>query len=253
MTIAEKVLRAKTDYDEVYDAGYAKGQAEGGGDGGYDEGYADGVGNVWGNMQNQGNRTDYRAFFMGTAFVYLNPQFLVRASNADNIMSNCANLESVNWEMFDLSSASSLYNAFGFCQKLKSIDTDLAVVNGTATLLNSVCRNCTSLVRVQKITAFPAAVWKNSFDNCTELVDITFDGTIGADGLDVHWSTKLNKASITSVINALSADTTGFSVALSLVAVKKAFETSEGANDGNASDEWTALVATKPNWTISLA
>lgn len=32
MTIAEKLLRQKTDFDEVYSAGYEKGKAEGGGD-----------------------------------------------------------------------------------------------------------------------------------------------------------------------------------------------------------------------------
>lgn len=31
MTLAEKITRAKTDYDDVFDAGYEKGKAEGGG------------------------------------------------------------------------------------------------------------------------------------------------------------------------------------------------------------------------------
>ena len=34
MTLAEKITRAKTDYDNVFDAGYEKGKAEGGGSGG---------------------------------------------------------------------------------------------------------------------------------------------------------------------------------------------------------------------------
>lgn len=34
MTTAEKILRAKQDYDDVYSAGYEKGKAEGGGSGG---------------------------------------------------------------------------------------------------------------------------------------------------------------------------------------------------------------------------
>ena len=29
-------------------------------------------------------------------------------------------------------------------------------------------------------------------------------------------------------------------------------KTSEGANDGNTSEEWLNLIATKPNWTITL-
>lgn len=43
MTIAEKVIRAKTDYDEVYQAGYEKGTLEGGGADKYNQGYADGA------------------------------------------------------------------------------------------------------------------------------------------------------------------------------------------------------------------
>lgn len=241
MTVADKIIRAKMDYDEVYEAGYAQGQAEGGDDG-----------SVWDYLQNFGNRTEYRYAFCGSGFTHLDPKYPIKPNTADNIMSS-AKVVTVNWEKFDLSSVASLYNAFGFCDKLTSIDTDLAVANGTATLLNSVCRECKSLVRVQKITAYPQAVWKNSFDNDTELVDITFAGTIGANGLDMHWSKKMNKASLTGVVNVLSTTTTGLSVTLSLDAVRRAFETAEGANDGNTSDEWKALAATKSNWTISLA
>jgi hypothetical protein len=65
--------------------------------------------------------------------------------------------------------------------------------------------------------------------------------------------TKLTKASITSAINGLNDSVTGKTVSFRLVAVNKAFETSEGANDGSTSAEWQSLVGTKPNWTISLA
>ena len=254
MTIAEKMLRARSDYDEVYDAGYTKGQSES--DGGYDEGYAAGARDAydeyWDNTLNYGKRGDLRYLYSGSAFAHIDPKYAIKVTNADSMMTN-AKVETVNWEKFDLSSVNSLYSAFALCPNLKSIDTDLAVVAGSAnTYLNSLCRNCTSLVRVKKITAFPTAVWKQSFDNCAELVEIIFDGTIGANGLDLHWSTKLNRTSIESIINALSTDTTGLTVTLSLVAVKKAFETSEGANDGDTSPAWTTLKATKSNWTIAL-
>ena len=81
---------------------------------------------------------------------------------------------------------------------------------------------------------------------------IGFEGTIGKGGLDLHWSTKLNKESLTSIINALSSDTTGLSITLSLTAVNNAFETSEGAADGSTSTEWINLIGDKSNWSISL-
>jgi hypothetical protein len=88
---------------------------------------------------------------------------------------------------------------------------------------------------------------------CAELVDCPFEGVIGSNGIDLHWSTKLSHDSHVSIFNALSTATTGLTVTFSRTAVNKAFETSEGANDGTTSAEWLALVAAHNNWTISLA
>ena len=93
----------------------------------------------------------------------------------------------------------------------------------------------------------------NSFIKGTGLTSITIQGTIGQNGFNVQWSTKLSHDSVVSIINALSNTTTGLTVTFSLAAVNKAFETSEGANDGSTSAEWQALIGTKPNWTIALA
>lgn len=62
----------------------------------------------------------------------------------------------------------------------------------------------------------------------------------------------LDKTNTTSVINALSATTTGQTLTLNLSAVNTAFETASGAKDGSTSTEFAALVATKTNWTIVL-
>lgn len=62
----------------------------------------------------------------------------------------------------------------------------------------------------------------------------------------------LDKTNTTSVINALSATTTGQTLTLNLSAVNAAFETSSGAKDGSTSTEFAALIATKTNWTIVL-
>ena len=213
---------------------------------------------MWDCIQNYGNRTDYRSCFFISGFSHIDPKWPVRASNSDSIFGNANKLETVNWEKFDLTATSSLYNAFGFCYLLTEVDTDLAVVNGTATLLNSIFRNCYKLQRVKKLTAFPSAVWKNSFDECRELTHIIFDGEIGANGLNLQWSTKLDKESIESIINALSTTTSDLSVTLSETAVNQAFgyeeilDDSPNWVDGIYSPEWVALVDSKPNWTITL-
>lgn len=92
------------------------------------------------------------------------------------------------------------------------------------------------------ITVAASTRFTNVFANATSLKHVIFDGTIGQNGLDLGKSTLLDKESITSIINTLSATTSGLSVTLSATAVNNAFST----------DEWATLIATKPNWTISL-
>jgi hypothetical protein len=82
-----------------------------------------------------------------------------------------------------------------------------------------------------------------AFNGCVALENIVVEGTIGGDGLDLHWSTKLSKASITSFIEHLSDTATGKTITFSKTAKEAAF----------TADEWSALIATKSNWTIALA
>lgn len=82
------------------------------------------------------------------------------------------------------------------------------------------------------------------------LREVRFKGII-PQSLDMKYS-PLSKDSIVSVISCLSATATGKTLGLKLTAVDAAFETSPGAADGSESAEWTALIASKPNWTISL-
>lgn len=91
-----------------------------------------------------------------------------------------------------------------------------------------------------------------TFLNCYALENIVIEGKIAAK-FDIHWSSRLSRASIESVVTALSSETSGLSLILSGDAVASAFETSAGAKDGITSADWTALVATKNNWTISLS
>ena len=84
-------------------------------------------------------------------------------------------------------------------------------------------------------------------------VEIKYNGNTIASSLDMKSCTLLSKASITSIINALSSTTSGLTVTLSKTAVNTAFETESGGADGSTSQEWLALATTKSNWTISLA
>ena len=84
------------------------------------------------------------------------------------------------------------------------------------------------------------------FTYCSSLTNLTIEGVIGFNGTTIT-SPNLSKASIISVINALSSTTAnGHKLTLSKTAVTNALGSVDDA-------EWSALVATKPNWTISLS
>lgn len=91
------------------------------------------------------------------------------------------------------------------------------------------------------------------FGYLKSLINLTLmEGSIISSGLSLKDCTNLSKASIKSVINALSTTTSAYTVTFSKTAVNNAFETSSGAADGTTSQEWADLIATKSNWTISL-
>lgn len=101
--------------------------------------------------------------------------------------------------------------------------------------------NCRRLITIQSLDITHATSVGNAFASCGNLVNLTMVGAI-ANAIDLQWSPKLSRASIESVVNALSSTTSGLSVTFSKTAVNSAFTTAE----------WNTLAATKSNWTISL-
>lgn len=125
----------------------------------------------------------------------------------------------------DASQAGSLLNTFAYNENLVTIDKLILKNDGTNT--------------------FPS-----TFNNNISLQNIIFEGIIGQN-INIRWSTKLTKASLTSFMEHLST-TAAFNVTMSREAVNNAFETSEGASDGSTSEEWLALVNARQNATIAL-
>ena len=84
----------------------------------------------------------------------------------------------------------------------------------------------------------------DTFKNCYALEDIgEVRGQLSQNGLNLQWSTKLDKATFIRIVDALSDAETGKSVTFSQVAKEAAF----------TAEEWAALIGTKLNWTFSLA
>lgn len=148
-------------------------------------------------------------------------------------------------------SQSTLFSQFAtYAQKVTRFPTiDMSSFGGLVNMF----QGCGSLVGIRKIVVNENVRFDSGgcFYSCRSLADLVIDGTIGQTGTNLSWS-PLSKASLISVVNALSSTTTGLTVTLRLAAVNTAFETTAGAADGSTSEEWTALIATKPNWTINL-
>lgn len=243
MTIAEKITRAKADYDAVYEAGKKKAFAEvepinteleqilygkdTGGRGFYDE--------FWDEFQGNGTRGVYLyAFSMATQLygwndTIYNPKYPIIADAGYGVQ-EC------------------------FRGNKVITDTKVPIIDKVGNIY-STFNGCNNLKRVESLTLeVPVTKANNAFFDCIELEEINVicnGGSFAAD-LSLRYSTKLSRASITSIVNALSATTSGLSVTLSKTAVDTAFETTAGAGDGSTSAEWNALISTKSNWTISL-
>lgn len=238
MAIQHYFDRAKVDYDEVYEAGK---KAE------WNE--------LWDGVMDNGNRT-----ILSYAFAYWSdnifyPKYNLNPVNATAMFTNCK-IKNLKQRLIDCgvvlntSKVTNFTQFFGYSQDLTHVPT---IDARSATTMYLSFANDNRLVEIEKIILSNSSTttFADTFTNCTSLVEIRFDGVIGSD-IRLHPCTKLSKASITSVINALSTATSKLTVYFSKTAVNKAFETASGANDGTTSTEWLALVATKSNWNISL-
>ena len=184
----------------------------------------------WNTLQQNGNRVNYQ---YGFAFVWnddiYNPKWDIVCGNSNN------------------------YTATSLFAKSSITDTKVPIIlNGDKVRADTMFQDCTQLKRIPSLTFNGFNRFSKTFENCTALEEMNVYGVIDKDGMDVSAATKLNKASWISIINALSSDASGLSITGSLTSVKKAFETVEGANDGDTSQEWLDLKATKSNWGVSL-
>lgn len=270
MTIADKLLRAKKDYDDVYSAAYENGYSIGF-DTGYDNGKAEG-GNtkeafeagvkqehkrLWSAIQQGGKRTVYNNEFAYWETSGFYPVFdLILTGSAVNIMVN------MTGEMMDL--VERLYEcgvildtrgatAFNYAFGATNISRFPKIDTTSASALTGLFYNTKAEIIEEIVLKDDGSqTLSDLLGVCRQLKHIKITGVIGQN-LNLQWSTLLTKESIKSFVNALSTVTSGKTLTLSSVAVNKAFETSEGANDGMNAPEWQALTATRSNWTIAYA
>lgn len=175
----------------------------------------------WDAFQDNGNRTGYAQTFynIGWNENTYNPKYdIVCVGNNYGLFGSSRITDTK--KTINISSATNTDQLFGYCKLLKTIR---------------------KLV-VSENTPYGA----NTFRDCVELVNLTTEGTIGKNGFDLHWSTKLSADSLKSIINALSTTTTGLTITLPTTAQAN-YEAVYG------SGSWNVLTATRSNWTIAYA
>ena len=169
-------------------------------------------------------------------------------TNFSSMFSACSALTTI--PSIDTSKGVNFANMFNSCSALKTIPP---IDTSKGANFSNMFSSCSVLTSIPQIDVSNGTNFSHMFNGCGALVNLTMTGTIKANGLDLTPCNKLSKASITSVINALSDTTNALKVQLSKTAVNNAFETSSGVADGSTSEEWTTLIATKANWTIALS
>lgn len=231
MNIAEKVLRAKTDLDDVYEAGK---KAE------YDE-FWDSFKDDWQVM--------YR--FAGHAWndktFYPKYDIVVGGFNCTGIfqLNNVSNLKQRFLECnvkLDLSKGVNFLNGFRYSKTVELPEIDLT----SSGIVETTFADMSNLKSIDKVTFKDGVKFSNTFLNTPNLEEIRIGGTISGSGFDIHYSTMLSADSLKSIINALSATTTGLTITLPNTAQSN-YEKVYG------SGSWATLTATKSNWSIAYA
>lgn len=233
MSIADKLTTIVENEQKVYEAGK---RSE------YDR--------LWDSLQQNGKKTDYEGGFCGVwNDETFKPKYDMRPVNANTMFEHCditdlkAAVERAGVTLdFSKVSYGRLTQMFQSSQitRVGVIDT-----TGSANFtINYMFYGAQKLREVEELVItddgnqqFGAT---NTFAYCTALKEIRIRGTLGC-SLSFQWC-PLSRDSIVSIVNALSTTTSGLSVTLSSTAIGNAF----------TEEEWLALCATKPNWTISM-
>ena len=125
-----------------------------------------------------------------------------------------------------------------------------------ATVLSWTFASCSKLKTIRTLTVKSSNTFSGTFNGCTALENITFDGSIGND-ISFAECNKMSQASFYSIRDHLSDSVTGKTVTFNAGAAWRYwfYHQDEGDDiNGGAMDEtWESeFCAAKPNWTFSL-
>ena len=236
---AEKLIEIAENVSKVFKAG-KKSQ--------YDE--------FWDDFQQNGNRTNYTGAF-GSQWTTqtFKPKYPIRPTNANFMFYDNSGGKIIIPDFVEYCEENNVVLDFSNCT-VASYGIGCLHSNHYGVLDFSKCTTLASLfylhncaTGVKKIDKFKVTeattfnVSKNTagtFYQATYLTDITIDGNIGK-SIDFSQCTNLSRASIESVISALSSNVSGQTASFSKAAIYKVF----------TETAWEDLIAPITNWNIS--
>lgn len=233
----------------------------------YDAGKQEMMDAFWKSITNNNTKTEYsRAFknwyidtavFKPTATLNCggtSNELFYNATSTDGLDMQALE-EELGYPILDTSQAINLSYAF-FSPVVTTLGViDLSSCTNTNRMLYNPDFYKYRVKSIKKLIVSRTTDFDYAFHYATGLEHCIFEGTMAYNGLNMQHCTKLDKESITSIINCTwnsDSSTWGYTITLSLNAVATAFETEPGAYNGHLSEEWTSLVQQAGNWTINL-
>lgn len=249
-TIAEKLTEIASKTHAVYNRGYDTGFGFG-----YDKAIYDGSefkSLFWNAFQQNGNRVNYDYGFYGGQWTnkIFTPEHDMKPTSAKQMFLNnnfrgdlVEALDTLD-VVLDFSICKDVSNLFAYAKKITHIGT---VNMSSATSIAGAFVSCEGLESIDEVifngngTQHPGTT---IFKGCAALKNITVSGVIG-DDISFKDSHGLTRASIESIVDALSTTASDKTLSLSQNAVGSAF-------DWDFSGAWTDFIAKRSNWNISL-
>ena len=199
----------------------------------------------WDAYQSNGTRKNYHSAFAGDGWKQTNfkPKYTIRPSEARNMFYQSPLTDLTLTHKLDFSEVTALSDFIA-----RSSVTKVPAIN-LSKIIDSlyVFENAFELVTVENLI-FPTRPFtvniSGMFYRCNALENITITGTIQNTGCNLHWSTKLTIESVTSILTALSKDSSvaaGKSITFPTAAQAKiqADTTAKGQYDAAIAAGWT--------------
>ena len=198
----------------------------------------------WDVYQQSGNRGSYEGAFYGSGWTAdtFKPKYPVAPNGSATriFASNPIVGDLRDYCVLDLSGATNVSYAFYYSKFTHLGVLDLSGVTAAGSYAQTFA-GMSNLVEIEQITfGATSGSYSSVFNGASNLVKLTVAGEIKAGGLSFYPCTKLSRASIESVVAALSTETSGLTITFSKASVNAAFSDAE----------WATLTASRGNWDI---